>query len=659
MKWSVLGALVVFFIIFLATSAALILYIRHWAARERRLAAHDHIVEGKYFSKFVPTALHEKYDSKKKMFAALKTGHLRRLRVVFTATLLTVLLTVAGLPFLWHLDKFLSPIDLDDADRNALTFSQHTWTTESEMAGIDLKALMNKLSGLILISSPDDLGWTHQAKQVNRLATTHWIHFSKRHDLKVVSCTWEKINDCRQNQGEWIWVVLPGLWNFSVLENLTTSGESVLLYGPPRQAIDSGRGWLEWAGLTFVQADERPPQQMALCGDEILTLGLDAGLILDAPAISGGYKVLSSRPQGISMRGEGLERGIQDNRLFAAPLANGRIVWFDFAPDAEDHYAEINVEALDTVIGTVFRYLLRESYSAWATWPWGKKFAAFISQDTEDKFERSQDVRDALASEGFPITWFMLSNEALINRKLTRELGAIGEVACHGDSHFPFSKNGLREQTTRLARCQKVLETLTGERPVGFRPPEEEYNQDTIDAIFNTKMEYYFADHNADRAVPKVIETVSSGEQQLVSLPRLVTDDFSLWYQGNLGYGDSMRILTDELEWVQRVGGLYGFSFHSQYMEDPEHLKVVVSLGRKLQEKNTYFSTAKRIASWWRLRERLRRNVPVDEILVEYFNPVRLVVTEQGQLIRGDLVAASDVITSSSDPRHVQEATAQ
>ncbi|MGC1955128.1 MAG: polysaccharide deacetylase family protein, partial [Gammaproteobacteria bacterium] len=310
-------------------------------------------------------------------------------------------------------------------------------------------------------------------------------------------------------------------------------------------------------------------------------------------------------------------------------------------PHPGDHYEKINVDNLNALMRRVFGYLLRHSYSAWATWPAGTKFAGFISEDTEDKFVQAKSVLSIVRQKEFPITWFMLSNLALEHRDLTRELAAVGEVACHGDSHLAFSLNTLQDQTIRLARCQKVLKELTGEIPIGFRPPEERLNGDTIDALLNVGMDYLFADNDADIAVPKIVAT-KVPNASLVSLPRKAEDDYSLWEVGKLDFQRSVAVVDRDMAAMERVGGLYGFSFHSQYMDDADNLRVVVHVGEKLREREAYFSTAKRIAAWWRLRDALIRGKKVDEILFDYFEPVQLTVTAEGELVRAEHLANSE-----------------
>ena len=636
MKWSLLALLALFLVVLLATGVALILYVRHWASRERRLAANDPRLEGVYFKRYVPVSLREKYDRLRTISASGRRWRTRALRITLTGSIGIAVLVFAAVPFVMHMDKFKAPIDLSDVERSRLLFARHDWLTQEDQEdndGLDLRSLLGEVKGLVLVSSPDDMEWMWRAQRVNRLATTHWANFVKEYNLELQLCGWKGLLACQKEGEKWIWVILPGRWEFAALEALVASGASVILYGAPAQVVDEKDKRIEWAGLTFESRNRPSDSGIVLRGDQILTLGLDAGLRIEAAPLFGGYRVFSSDPQAISAGADSSSGHDVETRLFAAKAGAGRLVWMDFPPHPGDHYEEINVDNLNALMSRVFGYLLRQSYSAWATWPAGTKFAGFISEDTEDKFLQAKNVVNIVRQKGFPITWFMLSNLALEHRDLTRELAAVGEVACHGDSHLPFSLNTLEEQTIRLARCQKVLKELTGEMPIGFRPPEERFNGDTIDALLNVGMDYLFADNDAAIAVPQIVAT-NDPNASLVSLPRKAEDDYSLWEVGKLDFQRSVAVIDRDMAAMEQVGGLYGFSFHSQYMDDADNLRIVMHVGEKLQERQAYFSTGKRIAAWWRLRDALIRGKQVDEILFDYFEPVQLTVTAEGELVR-------------------------
>jgi len=374
---------------------------------------------------------------------------------------------------------------------------------------------------------------------------------------------------------------------------------------------------------------------MILLGDQLLTLGFDAGLIVNASSSFTGYHAMSSSPQALSI-GDNLDPGGEnETRLYAKIVKQGRLVWMDFAPDPKYQGPSINVQRLNAMLASVFRFLSREPYSAIATWPYGKKFGALIEEDTEDKPENAQRVFTIVKNNSFPISWYILSNEALNNRALIRDLAKVGEIACHGDNHGPFTKSTAQEQTIRIARCQKVLSEITNVKPMAFRPPEEEFNTATINAIANNGMTHYIANNTPDRDVPEIQRSTDS-QLTLVSIPRMVNDDYEIWHNRKLNAVDTLSLIDNEIAWVKQIGGLYLFSFHSQYMGKEENVNTIQHMGNTLKQDDTYFATSQDIADWWLFRSKLQDKYQSHDnnlqALFDRFHPVLLTVNEQGDM---------------------------
>jgi len=365
----------------------------------------------------------------------------------------------------------------------------------------------------------------------------------------------------------------------------------------------------------------------------LLTLGIDAGLVVNAYSPFEKFVVFSENPQAISF-GSIYEAGGggTETRLYAKTVGAGRLVWMDFSPDSEDHIHNANVKHLNAITAAILRYLSRQAYSALATWPQARGFAALLDEDTEDRFDNAASVLELAKRKSYPISWYILSNEALKHRNLTRAMSEVGEIACHGDHHGVFTKSNRHDQVARIARCQKVLMEITGINPVAFRPPEEKHNSATIDAIINNGMTHYIADSSPDRAVPDIQVSLVSGKT-LVSLPRMVNDDYEMWNTRGLDYEDSIQLIDEEVGWMRYVGGLYMFSFHTQNVGNKDNLNVIDHLGDKLKKLNAYFETSKTISEWWRFRAGLQKGEGYTEEQVVRFSPVMLSVNEQGELL--------------------------
>jgi peptidoglycan/xylan/chitin deacetylase (PgdA/CDA1 family) len=369
-----------------------------------------------------------------------------------------------------------------------------------------------------------------------------------------------------------------------------------------------------------------------LAGDETLTLGFDAGLVLPIEPSFNGYVALSAQPQAVALHVTRYIGGDLQTRLYAQRVGEGRFVWMDFSPDAADHYEMLEGRFLDALVAAVFRYLARRDYTAWATWPDGRRFAGVLSVDAEDRFERVGAIAQLARDQHVPITWFVLSNEAQRHRGLLPQLSAVGEIACHGDVHTSFPLGSAASQVVRIARCRKALAEVAHVDVAAFRPPYEEYNDATVDAVANNGMSYYFAESGGDRAVPRIVRSRET-DKTLVSLPRIGSDDFEMWEARGLDVQGSIAQADHEFRWAHTLGGLLVFDFHTQLVNS-ERLQVVAHYARRFRGADVHQATAGSIASWWRLRERLTSDDAIPASDVCEHRPVLLRVDEQGELVR-------------------------
>jgi peptidoglycan/xylan/chitin deacetylase (PgdA/CDA1 family) len=95
---------------------------------------------------------------------------------------------------------------------------------------------------------------------------------------------------------------------------------------------------------------------------------------------------------------------------------------------------------------------------------------------------------------GIKATFFVIGKDtkAPWKRKLVERIAAEGhEVANHTMNHvFGFRKLSRNEKETEIEACERALERITGETPVGFRAPGYDVDEDTIDILENRGYKY-------------------------------------------------------------------------------------------------------------------------------------------------------------------------
>jgi len=633
MKWDQLILMLLFMSLFFLIMTTLIFYIKHWSGR--RLSTINYsTIEGEYFKRYIPENLRVEYDRLNGTIGRKRTGILRR----FVAKLasLAILLAAIGV-FLLSLEKNVDtlwhPIELTPEEVANLDYSQHQWNREIDNRLPQLNDVLTRFSnsGFIVPYSENDKNWLFNGQNIRKVAYEQWINFGQKHHFEMIGCRWELLQNCQNNHKNWIILVLPGYWDLTSMNFVLKRGANVIAYGPPAQ-IDIKDTVVEWQGIKFAKAVSKESGAIIVRGDQLLTLNFDAGIILDASLAFKGYHAYADKSQAVTYDASYELEKTKGTRLYAKTIGKGRLAWLDFAPDAVDHSKDINVTHLNAIIASIFRYFSRQSYSAIGTWPEGKAYAALVDEDTEDQFANAGKVAKLAKKYDFPISWYILSNEALKHRALTKKLAETGEIACHGDHHGIFTLSTNKEQVVRIARCKKVLKELTGVEPKAFRPPEERYNSATIDAIANNGMDHYIAVNSPDRAVPEILVTPDG--RSLVSIPRMINDDYELWHKRNLNYDESVSIFKGEVEWSRFIGGIHMFSFHTQYIDDSKHYQALEFLCEKLKKTGAFFETSSSIANWWRVHEKLSNSLTVSADVIDKYKPVVLTVTEKGELTK-------------------------
>ncbi len=293
----------------------------------------------------------------------------------------------------------------------------------------------------------------------------------------------------------------------------------------------------------------------------------------------------------------------------------------------------------DSLLAGIVRYGTEQQFSGLATWPEGRRYAAFFEEDTEDGYQNAREVSDFFGELGLPITWYVLSNLANNNRAITRELARTGEMACHGDSHDIMPRYSLEGQVERLARCMKVVAEITGQVPTGFRPPTEAHDANTLSAMANVGLTHLFAENSTVTQVPHIKRAVGH-DKSIVSFPRGITDDFYLWHDLKLGKKKSIARMQDELDWIREAHSLFSFSLHTQFMDQIELFEVTKYLARTVSEDDeVYVDTVGSMADWWRFRDAVITGKPADAGLYARYAPVLLEVGEGGVLTRSVLTS--------------------
>lgn len=256
-----------------------------------------------------------------------------------------------------------------------------------------------------------------------------------------------------------------------------------------------------------------------------------------------------------------------------------------------------------------------------APWPYPYRKGVLYSMDVEERFGNMEPVNETPNLKA--ITYFILTFSAGLHQNLLRNIaeqsvlrthsttgmaaassGKLrGEIAVHGDNHDVFRGQPPEFQRKRLQRTSDYILEVTGERPIGFRPPEEAYDFFTLQALVDTGFEYILGNNNPDRAQPRIIRV---GDQRLVQMTILNKDDINLVTQA--GSPAPEKVLAGYLYDIDQIfdrGGLYVVNLHSQILAVREYISVFRDVVTYTNSKNAWTVNAAEVYDWWLRREGL------------------------------------------------------
>ena len=236
-------------------------------------------------------------------------------------------------------------------------------------------------------------------------------------------------------------------------------------------------------------------------------------------------------------------------------------------------------------------------------WPGGYVAAAVIAQDVEDEFENARPALDTLTAANVPGTFFVVSDLARDHEKLTRAMASAGEVGTHTENHARLGGD-VDVQRRRLAATQHDLTEMIG-RPVrGMRPPEEQFDERSLQAWKEVGGRYVFGANDGRSASPELVQI---GNEPFVLIGRVVDDDYLTVRRANIF--EPNRLAEDQLRAfakVKELGGLFVMSYHSNMLARPKTIGALGIVARALKADTTvWLTTAGAVADWWMLRHGL------------------------------------------------------
>jgi peptidoglycan/xylan/chitin deacetylase (PgdA/CDA1 family) len=296
-----------------------------------------------------------------------------------------------------------------------------------------------------------------------------------------------------------------------------------------------------------------------------------------------------------------------DAAVTRAQHGDGRLVYWGFDLP---HVADRPWSA------SIARLLLRNSV-AWAAgvpmadaspWPRGREAAVVLAQDVEHDFANARHAVDSLRAAKVTGTFFLVTDLAAEHRELVAAMDAVGEIGTHTDDHTLLGGTARARQATRLAATQASLRELTGSAGKGLRPPEEQFDDATLEEWQRAGGSYLFGSTNARSAGPEIVDTEAG---RMVLLGRTADDDFATVRKAAIEEPARLaRLYLEAYDKTRALGGLYLLSYHSNLLARPELVPALATVARRVAaDEGAWLTTAEEVAEWWTARAALRLTV--------------------------------------------------
>lgn len=115
--------------------------------------------------------------------------------------------------------------------------------------------------------------------------------------------------------------------------------------------------------------------------------------------------------------------------------------------------------------------------------PTSKKAVAITFDDGPNPTYTPQVLEIFSKAEG-KATFFMIGEQMINNPEVVKQVAALGyEIGNHTYTHPKLSHLSTAECLEEIERTERLIEELSGRKPVVFRPPYLDYNQDTVSIL--------------------------------------------------------------------------------------------------------------------------------------------------------------------------------
>ena len=291
------------------------------------------------------------------------------------------------------------------------------------------------------------------------------------------------------------------------------------------------------------------------------------------------------------------------NALVAAGTSGpSRVAWFGMSPEAV-LFLPPQRAPITSALAATLRWAARRPVATACFWPGCARSASVVTADVEGQFENGEAIAAACRQVQARGSWFLLGMDAEKFPEVTRALAENGEVGSHSQRHTAFKDVPYAEQLADLEESKAAIVSAGVTAVSGFRPPMEEYDENTMRAVLAADLSYVFGDIDYETAYPMLQEVQG---RTLVRFARTVPDDYHYATEKQVSGPQlyAAEYLRDFAR-IDELGGLYPFAFHTTYLGLPENVGAIPLVVEGIRKAGSLLTTFGELADWVVLREQV------------------------------------------------------
>jgi peptidoglycan/xylan/chitin deacetylase (PgdA/CDA1 family) len=203
-----------------------------------------------------------------------------------------------------------------------------------------------------------------------------------------------------------------------------------------------------------------------------------------------------------------------------------------------------------------------------------EKSICIITHDIESEKGLRKALRLKEIEEKYEIesTWFLLTEEYSLDKKIVKRLAEKGEIALHGDRHeakfYSLKKDEIVE---RLKKSKEKLEEVVEKEVVGFRAPLLQYNKKILEAVSEAGFKYdssapAWEPLNPLTMKPDGIELLNPIKiNRIMEIPITIIQDHQMLY--------ILKFKTEQAieQWIEKINEIGKLGGMSLLLVHPDH----------------------------------------------------------------------------------------